>query len=106
MPASANLPHQQRRSAIGRALSDRPKFKHEAALPRQRGANAPHRLELRSEGSAKLTPPKSEHLSFLPGDARDKSEPILFRTPEGVRASGYRAELLLRQADAANLPVQ
>ena len=78
------------------------------ALGRHRKAN------VRREGGEERVPPilQGKALSpFISREIREKSRPVVFRLPNGGRASGYNAELLpdvceiyLRARDAGTLP--
>jgi len=72
------------------------------ALGRHRKANV--RKEELEEGEVRVPPVLQGKAirPFISQDVLERSYPITFRTPQGVRASGYRAELL---ADICNIYV-
>lgn len=72
------------------------------------------KANVRNEGTEERVPPILQGKSispFISKEVLEKSRPITFRTPHGVRASGYRADLLpqvceiyLKARDAGALP--
>lgn len=74
------------------------------------------KANVRRGGGEELVPPILQGKSiapFISDEVREKSKPVMFRTPAGSRASGYNAELLpavceiyLKARDAGKLPHQ